>query len=271
MGRAPFAAWIGPTPNRTVNGMRRPILGLVLHIQQGTEAGSEAWLKNPKSKASAHFLNPRVGGLRQLVDTDDRAWAQASGNLNYVSVENEGRSGGTLNGNQLANLAQLMRWLHEVEDVPLILADKPGQRGLIWHGAGGKAWGGHPDCPGAPIVNQRGGILALAQRLDITPIPSSVTVSIPEGHDMAMVVIDPKTGADAEGRLPNWQADEDGNLYAWNGARPLKPLSAFATKHPPIVAMLLDESGDGVVLFGNDTRQENGHWVRSTYQILVGM
>ena len=89
---------------------------------------------------------------------------------------------------------------------------------------------------------------------------------------MAMVVVDPKTPADGEGRLPNWEANEDGDLFAWNGARPLKPLSAFAKTHPKIVAIALEPGGDGVVLFGNDTHQEpNGAWVRSTYKITVGL
>lgn len=95
---------------------------------------------------------------------------------------------------------------------------------------------------------------------------------VPKEVPVAMVVIDPKTPADAEGRLPNWEADENGNLFAWNGARVLKPLKAFVHTHPPIVAMALEPEGDGVVLFGDDTHQEpDGSWVRSTYKITVGM
>lgn len=109
------------------------------------------------------------------------------------------------------------------------------------------------------------------------PIPGAlapakpVTVTIREAP-VAMVVIDPKATPDKSGRIPNWQVDEDGNLYAWNGARPLKALSAFTTSHPKIVAVVIDPTGDGVVMFGADTRQEgDGSWVRSTYKILVGM
>lgn len=169
MTLAPFAEWIGPTKNRSAGGMRRPIRGLVLHIMQGTESGSESWLKNPRSQASAHFLNPKVGGLKQLVDTDDRAWAQASGNLSWVSVENEGRSGESLTASQLANVARLLAWLHDTEGVPLDVTDDVGKRGLGWHGMGGKAWGGHPDCPGEPIKNQRPQIVRLAMAITTTP------------------------------------------------------------------------------------------------------
>lgn len=109
-------------------------------------------------------------------------------------------------------------------------------------------------------------ILYLQAAVAPTPPP------LPPEAPMAMVVIDPKAPADSHGRLPNWESDQDGNLYCWNGARQLRPLSSFAKVHPPIVAMLLEPTGDGVVLFGNDTHQEpDGSWVRSTYKITVGM
>lgn len=165
MARMIGAVWIGPTVNRTEDGMS-VVRGLALHIQQGTEQGSEAWFKNPASKASAHFLNPKKGPLRQLVDTADRAWAQAAGNPNWISVENEGVSGEPLNDSQLSNAAQLFAWVHRTYNtVPLQLADTPADGGLGWHGMGGAAWGNHPNCPGKPIIAQRPQILAEAERL----------------------------------------------------------------------------------------------------------
>lgn len=162
MARAPFAVWVGPSPNRVAGGMRRPVKGLVLHITVGGVEGAQSWLKNPKSRASAHFLNPKIGSLRQLVDTDDRAWAQGSGNLNWVSVENEGKEGDSLTGSQIANVVMLLRWLHNTEGVPIQLSDNPGVGGLGWHGMGKQAWGSHPNCPGDAIVRQRPQIIRLA-------------------------------------------------------------------------------------------------------------
>lgn len=165
MARMPGAVWIGPTVNRTVNGMVS-VRGLVLHIQQGTEQGSEAWFKNPLSRASSHFLNPKSGQLRQLVDTRDRAWAEAAGNPNWVSVENEGLSGEALTESQLDNAAHLYAWLHRTHTtVPLQLTDDPAVGGLGWHGMGGAAWGNHPDCPGKPIRAQRTEILARTEEI----------------------------------------------------------------------------------------------------------
>lgn len=165
MARMMGAVWIGPTVNRTPGGMST-VRGLVLHIQQGTEQGSEAWFKNPASEASAHFLNPKSGPLRQLVDTADRAWAEAGGNPNWISVENEGLSGEHLTDSQVSNCAQLFAWLHRTyTTVPLQLTDTPSVGGLGWHGMGGVAWGNHPDCPGKPIIAQRVEILAQTEKL----------------------------------------------------------------------------------------------------------
>ncbi|MFI1520655.1 N-acetylmuramoyl-L-alanine amidase [Kitasatospora cineracea] len=140
--------------------------GLVLHIQDGTEDGSEAWFKNPDSQASAHFLNPKSGGLRQLVDTDDKAWTEAAGNAYWISVENEGRGGDALTPSQIENCAQLLAWIHQTYGAPLQLTDDPNGRGLGWHGMGGAAWGGHYDCPGQAVLAQRGQILARAQQIN---------------------------------------------------------------------------------------------------------
>ena len=159
MARMPQAVWIGPTLNRTPNGMNSRIYGLVLHIQQGTEQGSEAWFKDPSSQASAHFLNPKQGPLRQLVDTADRAWAEAGGNSNWISVENEGKVPDALTPSQVENCAQLFAWVCRTYNVPVQSTDSPAWRGLGWHGMGGKAWGNHPDCPGVNIRAQRPAIL----------------------------------------------------------------------------------------------------------------
>jgi hypothetical protein len=165
----PGADWIGPTPNRRIGGMSDH-RGLVLHIQEGYEDGSESWFKNPDSQASAHFLNPKSGQLRQLVDTDDRAWAEAAGNSAWVSIENEGFGGDSLTASQLENAAQLLAWLHQTYGVPLQSTDDPGGSGLGWHGMGGAAWGGHYDCPGEPIKAQRPAILARARQI-LNPAP----------------------------------------------------------------------------------------------------
>jgi hypothetical protein len=165
----PGAAWIGPTVNRNP-GAEGTVYGLVLHIQQGTEAGTEAWQRNPASQISSHFLAPKGGGLRQMVDTADKAWCEAAGNAHWISVECEGFSGQHLTLAQVEACAQLLAWLHNVYAVPLRYADDPhaltvAAGGLGYHAMGGAAWGNHPDCPGGPVISQRGAMIARAQQL----------------------------------------------------------------------------------------------------------
>lgn len=172
MARMPGTEWIGPTPNLYPGGMTEH-RGLVLHIQDGNEAGTESWFKDPTSQASAHFLNPKTGGLRQLVDTDDAAWTEMAGNRLWVSVENEGLGGDSLTASQIENCAQLLAWLHGQYGVPVQSTDDVNSYGLIWHGAGGDAWGGHFDCPGDPVLAQRPQIIARAQQLTAPSGPSA--------------------------------------------------------------------------------------------------
>jgi len=147
--------------NFTKGGLHRPIHGLVLHIQEGTEKGTYSWFNNPQAKASSHFGNPKHGPLEQFVDTDNMAWTQKAGNHDWLSVENEGKHGDSLTFTQIENVANLMNWLGNKEGVPLLLADNPVGFGLGYHSMGGKAWG-HLQCPGNPIIQQRSLILAVA-------------------------------------------------------------------------------------------------------------
>lgn len=149
--RYPNALWIGPTVNQVAGGMVE-VLGLVQHVQMGTEAGTESWFKNPASKSSSHFLNPKTGPLRQMVDTRDRAWAEVDGNKRWLSVENEAlKNNEQPTPSQVQNLVMLYSWINQVYRVPFQVTDSVDTPGYGWHGMGGVAWGNHPDCPGEPL------------------------------------------------------------------------------------------------------------------------
>lgn len=187
MSRAPFAVWRGPIANANRGGMIRPLLGLVLHIEEGTETGTDAWFHNPGAQASAHFGNPKSGPLDQWVDTDDKAWAEVDGNARWISVEHEGNSGDELTNSQLNNDAQLLAWLHATEGVPLAMSNTPlsNTPGLTFHAAGGATWGDHPDCPGFPIAAARPAIITSAARLLAPPTPPAPH---PQEHNMARLI-----------------------------------------------------------------------------------
>jgi hypothetical protein len=213
----PAARWRGPVPNQ--GGTMGQIRGLVLHIQEGSESGTDAWFHNPTSKVSAHFGNPKTGPLDQWVEVGAVAWAEVSGNTNWISVETEGHSGDSLTPSQLENAAQLLAWLHTGYGVPLVASDTPasGTPGLTGHGLGGAAWGGHYDCPGAPILAQRGAIIARAQQILGAPsapptptstedddMPAFATGTIEPGAGTVTVVLPPPANRGTAGWGNAW-------------------------------------------------------------------
>jgi len=167
--------WIGPCPNRTPGGMGT-VFGLVLHIQDGNQQGSIAWFRNPAAKVSSHWLAPKRGRCVQMVDTADKAWCQSNGNLHWLSLEFEGHSGDSLTPDQVESAAQIFARVHTDHGVPLQATNDPNGRGLGFHAMGGAAWGGHDQCPGAPIIAQRGAIIDRARQI-LNPTPEAPNMS----------------------------------------------------------------------------------------------
>lgn len=140
--------------NHTIGG-NIPRL-MIMHIMQGTLAGTDAWFHNPAAMVSAHFGVGKDGKIIQWVDTDSMAWHAAAANGYSVGVEHEGFSGNPLTDAQLDADIDLFSWLHEnYSDIALWINTRPFTgHGLSWHGLGGVEWGNHPDCPGLAIVHQ---------------------------------------------------------------------------------------------------------------------
>lgn len=151
MAKFPGAKWV-PLRNYTKDG-QESVNGLVVHIMEGTLAGTRSWFNNPDAQASSHFGTGRAGELEQWVDTKDRAWAQAAGNRTWISVENEGRVPAALTAKQLERVAQVFAWLCKTKSVPYRVAHSPAEKGLGYHRMGGAPWGGHT-CPGDEIIAQ---------------------------------------------------------------------------------------------------------------------
>lgn len=221
-----IAQWQGPTVNMSPGAMGK-IRMVVVHIQQGTNAGSIAWCKNPASQVSAHFFNPKTGPMVQLVDTNDMAWAEVNYNPVAISIENEGYSGDSLTANQIANCAAVLAKCNTAYGVPLVSIDDPSQAGVIGHGLLGAGGGNHPDCPGDPILAQRGAIISAAAALlgNPTPTPTpeddmDVTTPIPfstniqgyfdqtggAGFGATMAANFPQGGTSPFGTVDSWGA-----------------------------------------------------------------
>jgi hypothetical protein len=198
-----LATWVGPTINEG-DGDGRPgetddrlteVRGLVLHIASGFYQGTIAWQRNASADVSSHFIVARDGRCAQMVDTDDRAWTQRSGNSRWLSVELEGFAIGDklhakhpgwerLTDAQIEACARFLARIHRVYGVPLQLATSPSGRGLGHHSMGyesGIDWG-HRLCPGEPIKAQKPQILARAVAL-------AGGAPDPEGDDVMYVQV----------------------------------------------------------------------------------
>lgn len=138
---------------------------IVVHIMQGTLAGTDSWFRNPAAEVSAHFGTGQHGALYQWVDTANKAWHCDNGNGVAIGVENEGHSGDRLTDAQLQRNAQVLAWAHSTHGIPLRRAHSTSDSGLAWHGMGGAYWGNHPSCPGAPIVAQLNEIVSRAREV----------------------------------------------------------------------------------------------------------
>ena len=238
MARCPFATWVG-TPNETPGGMVA-YDGLILHRTTGSFAGAESWMQNPSAQVSAHFeIDHQTGELVELVDTADKAWAEANGNPRNISLEISGAVTDPVAPVAVTKIGQLLAWCHTTHGIALRVNDDPtpGVGGLGWHGMGGVAWGNHPDCPGDIVKNLRQTIVndALAD-LQAPPVqqagvPCVGTWDCPSGG--------------------YWQVGSDGGVFSYGGA-PFhgslggKPLAA------PIAGMIVDPKGRGYWLVGED-------------------
>ena len=159
--RMPGADWRG-VRNYTIGGVIRPPRGMVLHTAVGSYEGTISWCNNAASNVSAYFVCAKDGRIAQLVDLKDKAWTQGAGNTEWIGVEFEGfgDKGEALTDAQVNSASAIYAWLHQTYGIPFVSTDDPiNGRGLIYHGAGGKAWGGHYQCPGPQIVAQRQTIL----------------------------------------------------------------------------------------------------------------
>ena len=81
------------THNYTKGRGGKRVRYVVIHVQDGTQAGSIAWFQNPNSNVSAHYLISMQGDVVQMVDEADSAWHAGNWDVNQTSIgiEHEGQ------------------------------------------------------------------------------------------------------------------------------------------------------------------------------------
>ncbi|WP_326823368.1 N-acetylmuramoyl-L-alanine amidase [Streptosporangium sp. NBC_01756] len=90
----PGAKWVAASSsNYTVSN--RPasnaIDRIVIHVTQGSYAGTISWFQNPAAQVSAHYVvRSSDGDITQMVREKDRAWHARDWNSRSVGIEHEG-------------------------------------------------------------------------------------------------------------------------------------------------------------------------------------
>lgn len=167
------------TPNHSA-GFAGSARGLVQHTEDGFEAGTVATFMNPSAQVSAFFSVDELGNAHQYLPVGHGyvAWAQMAGNPYWRSCECEDktRTGDPMTPAQMTAFAQILEACSAYDGFPLQITDDPvNGHGLITHGDGGNAWGGHFQCPGDVRKAQRPQLVALAmsirQEKPVTAVP----------------------------------------------------------------------------------------------------
>lgn len=122
-----------PSPNKFIGRKGYKPIAIVIHITQGSHAGSLSWLTNKRSGVSAHFLIDTSGKFVQLVPCNDTAWhagivvrpkwkllkPNVNPNLYTIGIENVGFVNTPPTDQQILRLAKLIKNLCIRFDIPI--------------------------------------------------------------------------------------------------------------------------------------------------------
>ncbi|WP_420822061.1 N-acetylmuramoyl-L-alanine amidase [Streptomyces avicenniae] len=87
----PPARWVPAHSENYRAGRTQEISAVVVHVTQGSYAGSISWFQNPDSEVSSHYvIRSSDGEVTQMVRDADTAWHAKAGNAYSVGIEHEG-------------------------------------------------------------------------------------------------------------------------------------------------------------------------------------
>lgn len=168
--RGPIDITYYTSPNHYDSGFAVDCLGMVQHTEDGFTAGTVSTFMSTSSEVSSFFGVSEDGSAQQFLPLGRGlvAWAEVAGNSNHRSTEFEDMTqvGHPMTAKQIAAGAQILEACAEYDGFPLQATDDPvNGRGVITHGDGGEAWGGHFGCPGDVRKAQRPLLISMAQRI----------------------------------------------------------------------------------------------------------
>jgi hypothetical protein len=87
----PGAIWNAASTSNYRVGRTAAISTIVVHVTQGSYAGTISWFKNPAAQVSAHYvIRSSDGQVTQMVAEKDTAWHVRTENPYTVGIEHEG-------------------------------------------------------------------------------------------------------------------------------------------------------------------------------------
>lgn len=87
----PGASWDPASSSNYQVGRTQAITTIVIHVTQGSYAGTISWFKNPSAQVSAHYVvRSSDGQITQMVAEKDTAWHARSANPYAIGIEHEG-------------------------------------------------------------------------------------------------------------------------------------------------------------------------------------
>ena len=87
----PGAIWNAASTSNYRVGRTAAISTIVIHVTQGSYAGTISWFKNPAAQVSAHYvIRSSDGQVTQMVAEKDTAWHVRTANPYTIGIEHEG-------------------------------------------------------------------------------------------------------------------------------------------------------------------------------------
>ncbi|WP_208325877.1 N-acetylmuramoyl-L-alanine amidase [Amycolatopsis arida] len=117
----PHSRWLPAHPNNYRSGRTARIDRVVIHVTQGSYAGTLSWFQNPSSGVSTHYvIRSADGEITQMVRDADTAYHVRSYNPRSLGIEHEGfvNNPSWFTDSMYRASAALTRWLCDRHGIP---------------------------------------------------------------------------------------------------------------------------------------------------------
>ncbi|MGI5214703.1 N-acetylmuramoyl-L-alanine amidase [Plantactinospora sp. CA-290183] len=117
----PDSRWVPASPSNYNTGRSAAINQIIVHVTQGSYAGTISWFQNPASQVSAHYvIRSSDGEVTQMVRDGDTAFHVRSANSRTIGLEHEGfvDNPSWFTDSMYRSSAALTRWLCDRHGLP---------------------------------------------------------------------------------------------------------------------------------------------------------